>query len=108
MSAQKKLIRQQFREAIFKRDRNRCVICKTEEGVDIHHITDRNEMPGGGYVRENGICLCREHLALAEQYLHCEGEIPAELEPYSPHKLYLKIGSNYEKALKASERLERH
>jgi 5-methylcytosine-specific restriction endonuclease McrA len=109
MSAKKKLARQKFRDEVLKRDRSLCAICKTPDNVEIHHITDRTQIPGGGYVRENGITLCKEHLEQAELYLHSESgemEEDAELGALVPKKLYLKIGSNYDKALKASQRLE--
>lgn len=32
---------------------------RAERDLDAHHITDRNEMPNGGYVPENGISLCK-------------------------------------------------
>lgn len=103
MSAKKKLARQKFRDEVLKRDHHRCVICKTEDTIEAHHITDRELMPGGGYVKENGITLCQEHIAMAEQQRQSDGE-----DEYSPGKLYMKIGSNHDKALKASERLEGH
>jgi hypothetical protein len=106
MSAKKKIIRQKFRDAVLKRDRSKCVICKTSEGIDVHHITDRTLMPGGGYVRENGISLCAEHLATAEEYHLSNGENCAD--GFTPKALYMKIGSNYEKALEASKRIEGH
>lgn len=104
MSAKKKLIRQKFRDDVLKRDRNRCVICKTEESIEAHHITDRELMPGGGYVKENGITLCHQHVELAEAH-RTSGEEGAASE-LAPAKLYNRVGSNYAKALKASERLE--
>lgn len=106
MSAKKKLARQKFRDEVLKRDRNKCVICKTEDNIEAHHIVDRELMPGGGYVKENGITLCREHTEMAEHHRQEDG-VEGE-EAYAPNKLYLKIGSNHDKALKASERLERH
>lgn len=105
MSAKKKLARQKFRDDVLKRDHNRCVICKTAEMVEAHHITDRELMPGGGYVKENGISLCQEHIQMAEQQRLGDG---IEGELFAPSQLYLKIGSNHDKALKASERLEGH
>ena len=57
MSKKKKLIREQFRDAVFKRDDYKCQHCGEDVGpvlanqyLDAHHITDRNEMPNGGYV----------------------------------------------------------
>lgn len=109
MSAKKKLARQKFRDQVLKRDRGLCAICKSPDNVEIHHITNHTLMPGGGYVRENGITLCKEHLEQAELYLHSESDALAEdagLGALAPKKLYLKIGSNYDKALKACQRLE--
>ena len=106
MSAKKKLARQKFRDEVLKRDRNRCVVCKTEDNIEAHHITDRELMPGGGYVKENGVTLCHEHVEMAEAHrTKSEDGAVAELAPV---KLYNKVGSNYDKALKASERLEGH
>lgn len=60
MSNKKKQIRQQFRDAVFKRDGYKCRVCGNSGQLDAHHIIDRTEMPSGGYVKENGICLCPE------------------------------------------------
>ncbi len=106
MSAKKKLARQKFRDDVLKRDRNKCVICKTEDNIEAHHITDRELMPGGGYVKENGITLCHAHVELAEVHRVDGGE--GADEAMAPAKLYLKIGSNHDKALKACQRLEGH
>lgn len=68
--------------------------------LDAHHITDRNKMPGGGYVKENGITLCPECHAKAERFHQTNGE---EHEMgFHPNDLYAIIGSSYEKALEAS------
>jgi hypothetical protein len=70
--------------------------------LDSHHITDRNFMPSGGYVKENGITLCVDNCHLkAEEYL--QGTV--KHEGFSPEDLYRKINSNYELAKKASLRL---
>lgn len=59
MSKQKKLVRERFRDAVFKRDNHKCRVCfEKNSKLDAHHITDRNEMPNGGYCKENGISLC--------------------------------------------------
>ena len=50
-------------------------------------------MPNGGYVKENGVTLCPDCHVKAES-----GEIEAK-------RLYHLIGSSYELAKKASERL---
>ncbi len=106
MSAKKKIIRQKFRDAVFKRDQNKCVICKQTEQLEVHHITDRTLMPNGGYVKENGISLCHSHLEIAEEHHHTNGERCED--GFKPAQLYNKIGSNYDKALEASKRLDRH
>jgi len=52
--AGKKEIRNNFRNEVFARDRYKCKCCGFEpkldfgDGIDAHHITDRNEMPEGG------------------------------------------------------------
>ena len=106
MSGKKKLVRQNFRDSVFKRDRNRCVFCGQTEKLDVHHITDRNLMPFGGYVKANGISLCPDHHEMAETYHHSNGEECAD--GFHPKELYSKIGSSFEIAQRASKRLERY
>ena len=106
MSGKKKLVRQNFRDSVFKRDRNRCVFCGQTEKLDVHHITDRNLMPFGGYVKQNGISLCPDHHEMAETYHHSNGEECAD--GFHPKELYNKIGSSFEIAQRASKRLERY
>ena len=74
---------------------------KAEEELDAHHVTDRREMPNGGYVKENGISLCPECHEKAEVF-HSTG---TPVEGYSVDDLYNKINSNYEKAVEASNKL---
>src|SRR5271156_5878670 len=104
MSAEKQLIRKQFRDACYKRDGFRCAMCgmksskdKAEQELDAHHVTDRSLMPNGGYVKENGISLCPECHQKAEVF-HSTG-IP--VEGYAAEDLYKKINSSLEKALEA-------
>jgi hypothetical protein len=52
-------------------------------------------------VPENGISLCADCHALAEQY-HATGT-PAP--GFGPEELYERIGSSYRQALEASEKL---
>ena len=68
------LTRKQFREAVFKRDRYRCVICGKEDNLDAHHIIERRIWGDlGGYYLDNGATLCPEHHIKAEQtVLSCE------------------------------------
>ncbi len=108
MSQKKKQIRSEFRNACFLRDRYTCVMCgykstptKVEDELDAHHITDRTLIINGGYVKENGISLCAKCHELAEIF-HSTGEAHPG---YSPEDLYKAIGSNYEMAYLASERL---
>lgn len=106
----KKQIRSKFRNDSFKRDGYRCRVCKkpappetAEEILDCHHITPRENMPNGGYVKENGISLCKGEDGTschekAEMWLSGE----SEPEGYSPEELYNLIGSSKEKAHQAS------
>jgi hypothetical protein len=103
----KKQLRDNFREAVFKRDNFECKKCgakSTETLLDAHHIVDRHLMINGGYVVENGITLCNQKDGChwkAEQ-LHRTG---ISYPDYSPDDLYALIGSSYEKAVEASEKL---
>ena len=87
--------RKEFNEKCLKRDGAKCVFCEIKEDLDVHHITNRKEMPNGGYAPSNGITLCSEHHMMAEEF-HMTGE---PYPGYSPDELYVKIGSSYEKAL---------
>lgn len=119
----KKAVRQAFRDAVFARDRFTCVVCGRKwtpadanpdlKRVNAHHITDRSEMPNGGYVAENGVTVCdvgafvgREHESChmrCEKFHISEGR---EWEPgLHPDDLYQRIGSSLEKAWDASERI---
>lgn len=100
--ANKKRIRERFRSAVFARDAHRCVLCSSP-AVDAHHITDRSELPSGGYVRSNGISLCAACHMLAEVYHSTGSAHPG----YSPDDLYARIGSSYEQARADSESLSR-
>jgi len=108
MSSEKKLVRERFRNAVFHRDNSRCRGCgwalirPGEVELDAHHITDRNLMPNGGYVKENGISLCPPCHQKAEVF-HSTG---TALPGWSPEDLYKMIGSSHEQAIKASERLK--
>jgi hypothetical protein len=54
------LTRQQFREQVFARDKNKCVVCG-KPAVDAHHIMERKLWPDGGYYLENGASVCEDH-----------------------------------------------
>ena len=109
MGSEKKVIRKLFRDACYKRDGFRCAVCnmksskdKAEEELDAHHITDRKEMPNGGYVKENGISLCPACHEKAEVFHSTGTPHPG----YSVEDLYKKINSSYEKAVEASKELD--
>lgn len=115
--SRKKQIRAAFRRAVFTRDGWKCVCCGAAgkcrqtgeyEGaevprvdLDAHHVTDRNEMPHGGYVAENGISVCDACHELAEVF-HSTGTAHPG---FSPEELYARIGSSHTEALNASEKL---
>jgi 5-methylcytosine-specific restriction endonuclease McrA len=102
MSAGKKQVRQRFRDATFTRDHHRCRVCgAADKPLDAHHITDRNLLPNGGYVPENGISLCPKCHEDAEVFHNTGQALPGR----SPEDLYLLIGSSLERAIKASEKL---
>lgn len=104
MSQNKKAIRANFRDAVFGRDNHRCKVCGKESSfLDAHHITNRKQMPNGGYVLENGISLCAKcHVKAEEEYFAV-----IELHPnYASEKLYELIASSHSEAIKASEKLK--
>lgn len=96
----KKTIRANFRTAVFSRDGHRCRVCgKNDQKLDAHHITDRHDMPNGGYVKENGVSLCEE--------CHLKAELAKPNDQrYGAEALYCLIGSNYQNAVEVSEKLE--
>lgn len=103
MSSEKKKIRQAFRDSVFDRDSHACRVCNVEvSNLDAHHITDRNLMPNGGYVKENGISLCPQCHEKAEVF-HSTG---TALPGWAPDDLYKMIGSNYDRAIVESKRLK--
>ncbi|CAB4196860.1 HNHc domain containing protein [uncultured Caudovirales phage] len=109
MSEKKQLIRQQFRDACFKRDKFCCAKCgfksskeNVEKELDAHHIQSRKDMPSGGYVPENGISLCSEcHLKAEEFYT-----TGLAITGYSINELFNTIGSSLEVAINASKKLK--
>lgn len=130
----KREIRRRFRDAVFARDGYCCVVCgfqsskeNAEHQLDAHHVTPREDMPNGGYVKENGVTLCDPSKTggplahgchyKAEDYLLriSQGWTPGVGLPkhpedwghdYMPEQLYAKIGSNHEQAVKAAEFLK--
>lgn len=103
----KKEVREKFRNDVFSRDKNTCKVCgetKPVEELDAHHITDRSEMPNGGYVKENGITVCKEDCHFKVELFHImEGK--EWTEGFHPNDLYKMIGSSKELAIRKSEQL---
>jgi len=106
MSRRKRLIRERFRDAVFSRDEHCCAVCGVSQDdvdqLDAHHITDRNELPYGGYVADNGIALCPECHEKAEVW-HSTDHFEC-VPGYHPDDLYGIIGSTREQAEQSSER----
>jgi len=111
MSSTKQLHKQwrkAFREGVFERDHNMCRVCgfhswESSSVLDAHHITDRHELPNGGYVLSNGISLCSEcHIKAGIHFTTKGKEWPNGFHPFD---LYRLIGSSYEQAAKDSEAL---
>lgn len=110
MSSGKRQVRERFRAGVFKRARFRCqgpgcdfvsTPERAERELDAHHITDRNEMPNGGYAIENGIALCGACHRKAEVF-HSTGEAHPG---FAPTDLYAIIGSSRDAARAASLKL---
>lgn len=118
--SKKNQVRRKFREDVFDRDGYCCKWCGNgpvlefpESVFDSHHITDRNEMPNGGYVKENGITLCKyDESGLEENSCHMKAEKfhiseGKEWEPgMHPDDLYKVIGSSRELAIEKSNNLK--
>lgn len=102
MPSKKKQIRHAFREAVFDRDQRRCRCCGAAHDLDAHHITDRTEMPNGGYVLENGISLCPACHLKAETW-HWSGKTKSE-PGFHPDDLYKLIGSSFEISTEAAKK----
>lgn len=114
----KKDIRKNFRDSVFKRDKYKCKICgmgpftyNPEEYFDAHHITDRGEMPNGGYVKENGITVCKFPHGLEKRSCHQRVELFHLSEGLMfdeglhPNDLYKMIKSSKELATNKSMEL---
>jgi len=93
VESRKKQIRHNFREAVFNRDGHKCVFCDVTENLDAHHIVDRNSLPFGGYVLENGITLCPEHHEKAEMFHRTNGS--DYVVGMQPQDLYDLISSSH-------------
>lgn len=106
----KKEIRSNFRNECVKRDNDSekegyctCRVCQEEfplNEIDVHHIIDRNEIPNGGYIKQNGICLCQECHKKAEVYHQTNGI--KWTEGYHPDDLFSCILSCKEEAMEVA------
>lgn len=66
------LSRDEFREAVFRRDGNKCVACGAP-AQDAHHILERRLFPDGGYYLDNGASVCGEcHLKAEATLISCD------------------------------------
>lgn len=106
----KKQIRADFRDSVFSRDRYSCAYCgkkhdrnDAEETLDAHHVTPREDMPNGGYVKENGVSLCKDGCHFEAEMWLKNGQGKEGLDPES---LYKAIGSSHEEAVASSEQLK--
>lgn len=107
MSNKKNNIRENFRNSVFKRDKYTCKICKTkrdEKDLDAHHITDRSEIINGGYVKENGITVCKIDCHIKVELFHISNGEKWNTGLH-PDDLYRLINSNKELAIKMSSEL---
>lgn len=107
----KKQVRGDFKTAVFKRDKYICRVCgqvygtEHQELLDAHHITDRSEMPNGGYVKENGISVCKDECHMRCEKFHISDGEEWE-EGLHPDDLYKIINSSKELAIQKSNELE--
>lgn len=118
----KKEIRNNFRNSVFKRDKFCCAICgkpgKDRQGgdlhlkfhkklidlceLDAHHIISRKEIENQGYVRENGISVCSECHLKCEEYWNKNIVDPG----FHPNELFTLIGSSEELARRSAQKLK--
>lgn len=103
----------EVREKALKRDNNKCVICQSINSVNVHYITDYNNLPCEGRVISNAISLCKECHKAAELYLWRKksprGNPQLSNPIFSPEELYKAIDSSFTEAyvdcLKMKEKL---
>ena len=99
----KKDLRELFNRSVLVRDAYKCRICGSKESLVVHHITDRHEMPYGGYASENGIAVCPSCHIKCEKYHITDGK--EWEEGLHPFDLYVMIGSSYDEAFEKSIKL---
>ncbi len=84
------LTRDDFREAVFKRDKKLCLVCN-KPAKDAHHIIERKLWEDGGYYLDNGSSLCEEcHIKAEMTLISCEElrTLAGILKPIIPSHLY--------------------
>jgi 5-methylcytosine-specific restriction endonuclease McrA len=92
-----------FREGVFERDGHKCKVCGNDGELDAHHITDRHDLPNGGYVFSNGISLCSEcHIKAGVHHVTGGKDWP---DGFHPDDLYRLIHSSQDLAYEDSKRL---
>lgn len=79
----KLLTREDFRDAVFKRDEGLCVICEAP-AMDAHHIMERRLFPDGGYYLNNGAAVCDGCHFLCEYTVISVEEVRAACDITSP------------------------
>lgn len=66
------LSREAFKESVFNRDQNKCVVCG-DVAVDAHHILDRKLFLDGGYYLDNGVAICSNcHIKAESTIISCQ------------------------------------
>lgn len=93
----KLLTRNQFRNQVFERDNNLCVVCK-KPAVDAHHILERRLFEDEGYYMDNGASLCSIHHLEAEMTILSAQKIRELIgvkKPILPDHLY--VDQEYDK-----------
>lgn len=60
--------RKQFRQTVFDRDENTCLVPWCDNDADdAHHIVERELWDDGGYIPNNGASVCNKHHQYAEE-----------------------------------------
>lgn len=88
---EKLLTRDEFREAVFKRDGYKCIFC-SEKAQDAHHILERRLWgASAGYYLSNGASVCAVHHLDCEKTLITVEEVREKagiLKPMLPEHFY--------------------
>jgi 5-methylcytosine-specific restriction endonuclease McrA len=59
----------QFRDEVFMRDNNKCILCKSEVQLELHHIISRSERIDLAYTKSNACTLCNDCHTKLNKYL---------------------------------------